>query len=173
MTAKEAFEHVSRGGASDFEVAVRACAAAGAYCLIGGLAVNCYAEPVYTMDADLVVAAKNLSSVRAALEAAGFRLEDFTHSLNALQPGSQLRIQFTKDPRYQDFATRAEIREVLGLEVRVAALADVFQGKLWAYADAQRRTTKREKDRLDLLRLAETNPPLRARLPLELRDKFP
>jgi hypothetical protein len=172
MTAKETFELVSRGGASDFEVAVRACAAGGAHCLISGLAVNCYTEPVYTMDADLVVMTPNLPGVSAALAAAGFRIEDFEHSLNAQHPGSQLRLQFTKDPRYQDFAARATPQEVLGLPVRVAALADVFQGKLWAYSDARRRTSKREKDRLDLIRLAENHPELRPQLPPELREKL-
>jgi hypothetical protein len=170
MTAIEVFNHVSHGGASDFESAVRVCEAAGAYCLIGGLAVNCYVEPVYTMDADLVVVAAALAKVHAQLQEQGFVMEEFEHSLNARQPGSQLSIQFTKDPRYQTFAGRAVEREVFGLPVRVACMEDIFQGKLWAYGDARRRRSKREKDRLDLIRLAEAYPSLRLRLPTELQD---
>ena len=32
--------------------------------MIGGLAVNCYVEPVYTVDADIVVVAEHLSAIR-------------------------------------------------------------------------------------------------------------
>ncbi len=77
MTAVEAYELVTQGGATDFARLIAACEAFGPYCLIGGLAVNCFVEPVYTMDADIVV----------------------PHSPNAMTPVSQLRIQFTTDDR--------------------------------------------------------------------------
>jgi hypothetical protein len=44
-------------------------------------------------------------------------------------------IQNPTDPRYQDFLGRAAPAEVLGTQRRVASLADLFQGKLWAAAD--------------------------------------
>ena len=53
--------------------------------------------------------------------------------------------------------------------MRVAALEDIVQGKLWAYADPQRRLSKRKKDELDLLRLAEAYPHLRKQYPAELQ----
>jgi len=56
MTAVEAYELISQGGATDFASVIQVCDQHGPYCLIGGLAVNCYVEPVYTMDADIVVA---------------------------------------------------------------------------------------------------------------------
>ena len=57
MTAAEAYELTTRGGATDFARLINACESIGPYCLIGGLVVNCYVEAVYTLDADLVVIA--------------------------------------------------------------------------------------------------------------------
>lgn len=168
MTAEEVYESVTNGGASDFTVAVEIFDRFGPWCLIDGLAVNCYAEPVYTVDADFVVIAEEMEKVRAALSEAGFALQTFSHSVNARRAGSKLNLQLTTDPRYQDFSERAERREVLGLTVPVAALRDVVQGKIWAWQDEKRRLTKRKKDELDLLRLAEAHPRLRPEMPLEI-----
>jgi len=55
MTAVEVYELTTQGGATDFARLIRACESFGPYCLIGGLAVNWYVEPVYTLDADIVV----------------------------------------------------------------------------------------------------------------------
>ncbi|HEY2016483.1 MAG TPA: hypothetical protein VGH38_23425 [Bryobacteraceae bacterium] len=60
MTAAEAYELTTRGGATDFARLIAACERFGPCCLIGGLAVNCYVEPVYTLDVDIVVIAANL-----------------------------------------------------------------------------------------------------------------
>ncbi|MBA2434916.1 MAG: hypothetical protein M3480_05080 [Verrucomicrobiota bacterium] len=168
MTAEEVYESVTSGGASDFAVAVEIFGRFGAWCLIGGLAVNCYAEPVYTVDADFVMVARDLDEVQGALAEAGFSIQTFPHLVNARRAGSQLNLQLTTDPRYQDIPERAERREVLGRSIPVAALADVVQGKIWAWEDPERRLTKRKKDELDLLRLAEANPALRPILPQEI-----
>jgi hypothetical protein len=56
--------------------------------------------------------------------------------------------------------------------VKVARLEDVTQGKLWAYGDPQRRLSKRKKDELDLIRLAEAYPRLKSVLPQELQDQI-
>jgi hypothetical protein len=132
----------------------------GPYCLIVGLAVNCYVEPVYTLDADLVVIASN---VRALKE----HLADHAQALR-----SSLRIQFSTDERYQDFLTRSVDAEVLGVAVKVATVQDVAQGKLWAYGDPKRRLSKRKKDELDLIGLAEKYPELIASYPDEIRDQI-
>jgi hypothetical protein len=55
VTAVEAYELTTGGGAADFTRLIAACQSFGPYCLIGGLAVNCYVEPVYTLDAEVVV----------------------------------------------------------------------------------------------------------------------
>src|SRR5438093_13229654 len=107
MTAADAFESIS-GSGDDLPQVVAVCESMRDYCLIGGLAINCHVEPVYTMDADFALASAHLGAVRQRLEAIGFTVEDHTHSLNALRPGSQLRTQFTKDARYADFPSRAE-----------------------------------------------------------------
>jgi hypothetical protein len=168
VTAVEIFELTTKGGATDLACVIGVCESFGPYCLIGGLAVNCYVEPVYTLDADIVPVAENLDKISRALQADGFGLQAHEHPVNAKHPGSDLRIQFTKDPRYQPFVERAEEREVLGIRARVATLEDVVQGKLWAYCDSRRRLSKRKKDELDLIRLVEKYPRLRRMYPADL-----
>jgi len=62
--------------------------------------------------------------------------------------------------------------EVLGVRVRIACLEDVTRGKLWAYSDPKRRLSKRKKDELDLIRLAEKHPELRSMYPRELQEQL-
>jgi hypothetical protein len=172
MTAEEIYESVTNGGASDFAIVARLLERHGPWCLIGGLAVNCYVEPVYTIDADVVVAAQNLGAIAEELTATGFRLEQFAHSLNAKKPPGQLNVQFTQDDRYQSFIARAKPHEVLGQTVPVAELRDIVQGKVWAWSDPERRSTKRKKDELDLMRIAEAFPKLRSEFPREIIDQI-
>ena len=168
MTATEVYESVSNGGASDFAEVVAILNRTGQWCLIGGLAVNCYVEPVYTMDADFVAVTENRDAIRSDLRAADFVLQDFPHSFNARKAGSKLSLQFSTDPRYQDFPARAQPREVLGISVPVAALEDLVQGKIWAWRDPARRLSKRKKDELDLIRIAEAYPQLRPSIPTDI-----
>jgi hypothetical protein len=170
VTALEAYDLTTQGGGTDFALLIRACESFGPYCLIGGLAVNTYVEPVYTLDADLVVITDSLGRLAEYLRKQGFRIEEHPHSVNAFPTASDLRIQFTTDARYQPFITRSTEAEVLGVRVRVASLEDVTQGKLWAYSDPQRRLSKRKKDELDLIRLAEKYPELKSIYPAELKD---
>jgi hypothetical protein len=139
------------------------------FCLIGGLAVNAYAEPVVSLDMDLVVVADQLEALVEALETC-FAVRRFSHSVNVSSPGSDLRIQIQTDARYQPFVHRATPRKVLGYEAPVAALEDVLQGKLWAYQDAERRPSKRQKDLADILRLAEAHPHLANLLPENIKS---
>jgi len=173
MTATEVFESVTNGGGSDFALLVRILDKHGPWCLIGGLAVNCYVEPVYTLDADIVVVSSELESIKADLKAGGFALESFPHSLNATMPGSKLRIQLTLDPRYQEFLNDTQVRDVLSEQVPVASLANVVRGKIWAWSDEDRRPTKRKKDELDLMRILEAYPALRDVMPREISEQVP
>jgi len=143
VTAVEAYELTARGGATDFAGLTKACE---------------------------FVIARNLPQLAAYLQEQGFKTEEHPHSLNALAPGSELRIQFTTDERCQAFLTRSVEAEVLGVRVRVASLEDVTQGKLWAYSDPRRRLSKRKKDELDLIRLAEAHPELKSAYPGDLRE---
>jgi hypothetical protein len=172
VTAAEAYDLTTRGGTGDFAQVIAACETFPPYCLIGGLAVNCYVEPVYTLDADIVAISQQLPPLLARLQEQGFKLEAHTHSVNAQASDSDLRIQFTTDERYQSFLSRSEKREVFGLTVSVACLEDVVRGKLWAYDDAQRRLSKRKKDELDLIRLAEAHPNLKPLYPKELLEQI-
>lgn len=173
MTASEVFDAVTGSGSSDFSTLIGILNRHGAWCLIGGLAVNCYVEPVYTLDADIVVVSTELPAIKDELRAAGFVVEQFEHSLNARMIGSDLRIQFSLDPRYQDFLNDAEWHEVLGQRALVASLQDVVRGKIWAWSDQKRRATKRKKDELDLMRILEAYPETRASMPEEIKKQVP
>lgn len=160
------------GSGDDLKQVVAVCEALRDYCLIGGLAINCYVEPVYTMNADFALAAAHLDIVRQRLLKLSFRVEDQEHPVNAIRPDSQLRIQFTKDARYAAFPARAEVRATLGLRLRVAALPDLVQAKIWAWSDPQRQLSKRKKDELDLIRIAEAFPQFLSQLPEAIRRQL-
>lgn len=172
MTAQEAFDAASKGGYRDLQTVLALCERHGGYCVIGGLAVNTYVRPVYTMDADIVIATERLPLIRAELLAAGFAVQEEQWSLNAQMPGSELRIQFTKDPRYQSFPASAVTAKVLGCDALVASLRDLVTGKILAWSDPARRLSKRKKDEADLIRLAEDFPEARQLLPDELRRQL-
>ncbi len=138
------------------------------YCTIGGFAVNAYAEPVVSLDLDILIVTDKLEALCAAVSSKGFKTERFAHRINLSVPGSDLRIQIQTDPRYQEFIPRAALRDVLGYTMAVAALEDVLCGKIWAYRDQQRRKSKRQKDLADILRVVETHPQLKDQLPPEI-----
>jgi hypothetical protein len=72
-----------KGRSHRFAQVIEACELFGPYCLIGGLAVNCYVEPVYTLDADIVVIAQHLSAVSSNLRDSGFSIATHSNSVNA------------------------------------------------------------------------------------------
>jgi hypothetical protein len=137
------------------------------YCVIGGQAVNAFVEPVVSLDLDIAVATEDLAPAEAVL-GKHFRVERFPHSVNVSAPGSDLRVQLQRDPRYSAFVGRASRREVLGLVLPVAGIEDVLQGKVWAAQDPTRRPSKRQKDLADISRLLEAHPELRARVPADV-----
>lgn len=71
MTALEAYELTTQGGATDFVRVIDACKSFEPYCLIGGLAVNCFVDPVYTLDVHLVVLPSSLYKLPAYLNRQG------------------------------------------------------------------------------------------------------
>ncbi|NQU04912.1 MAG: hypothetical protein HQ568_02380 [Calditrichaeota bacterium] len=142
------------------------------YCVIGGLAVNAYAEPVISLDLDIIVTADDIDCVSETAKSVGLKVEIFEHSVNLSSQKSDLRIQLQTDPRYQEFITRSVEKEILGYKLKVASLEDVLQGKTWAYLDKTRRKSKRQKDLADIMRLTETNPAIKDRLPKELRTEL-
>lgn len=141
------------------------------YCIVGGQAVNAYAEPVVSLDLDIVIAADRLDEMKDKLREE-FQVQEFEHSVNVMLYGSDLRVQIQKDPRYADFPSRAEIRELMGLKLPVASLTDILQGKIWAVMDETCRPSKRQKDLADIARLLEAHPELRASVPTEVLAKL-
>ncbi len=141
------------------------------FCVIGGLAVNAYAEPVVSLDLDIVAAAERLRDLKQALPA-GSKVRKFAHSLNISYPGSDLRIQVQTDPRYQSFLSKARTKDVLGYKMPVARVEDVLQGKIWAALDETRRPSKRQKDLADILRLVEKRPALAGLVPAGLKQRL-
>ena len=141
------------------------------YCVIGGQAVNAYAEPVVSLDLDVAIAVADLARLQPLL-ANRFRVERFPHSLDVSLAGSDLRVQIQLDPRYAEFIEVASERRILGTLLRVARLQDVLQGKIWAASDTTRRASKRQKDLADIARIIEANPALRAQVPATILERL-
>jgi len=172
MHKREFFQRAANGKVDFLQEFLEVLAAQDiAFCVIGGLAVNAYAEPVVSLDLDMVVVADHLEALVARLPE-HFAVRNFPHSLNIYSADSDLRVQLQTDERYQPFVARAERRDVLGYDLPVATLEDVLQGKLWAFADSERRPSKRQKDLADILRLVENHPHLAQLLPDTIKSKF-
>jgi len=172
MTKKEFLKAISNGKADVIQIFLDALKVTKAnYCVIGGLGVNAYAEPVVSLDLDMIVAAENIKAVCKTIEAY-FKIERFTHSVNLSSDKSDLRIQLQTDPRYQDFINRAASRSVLGYQMKVASVEDVLQGKIWAYLDEQRPRSKRQKDLADIIRLIEVYPSLTDSVPASIKQRI-
>lgn len=137
------------------------------HCVIGGQGVNAYAEPVVSLDLDVVVAVEDLDRLEPVLQEQ-FQVQRFEHSINLSSPDSDLRVQIQRDSRYASFIDRSTPRLVLGLTLPVAAPEDVLQGKIWAVQDPARRASKRQKDLADIARLLEFDPSLRRFVPEEV-----
>jgi hypothetical protein len=172
MTKKEFLNAVSNGKEDIIQIFLDALTISKAnYCVIGGLAVNAYAEPVVSLDLDIIVATENIEAVCKTIEG-HFKIERFAHSVNLSSDKSDLRIQLQTDPRYQDFIGRAVSLTVLGYKMKVASVADVLQGKIWAYSDVQRRKSKRQKDLADITRLIEVYPSLTDLIPASIKERI-
>ena len=144
------------------------------YCVIGGLAVNAYVEPVVSLDLDIVVIIDGIDTFIESAEDT-FKIEKFPHSIHLGSSHSDIRIQLQTDQRYQDFIKRASVKEVMGYQMNVASLEDVLKGKVWAYSDTGRRGSKRQKDLADMMRIIESFSELKHLLPesiVETIDKI-
>jgi hypothetical protein len=119
MTKKEFLNSVSNAKMDILQIFLDVLSEKGiAYCVIGGLAVNAYVEPVVSLDLDIVITADDIEKVCQAF-GHRFKIERFAHSLNLSSSHSDLRIQLQTDSRYQDFISRAEDHNVLGYDMMV------------------------------------------------------
>ena len=161
MTAKQFYDWQTSGGTDDVMRLVDCLERAdAAWCTIGGVAVNHWAEqPMVTQDVDIVVASDSIERTVALLEEAGFRSERFAWSIN-FQGRSNVSIQLSTEDFYRDFPTRAVPADVHGILLRVASLEDTLRGKMKAWSEPERRQSKRIKDLADIARLVEAHPQL-------------
>ena len=161
MTAKTFYDWQTAGGTDDVMQLVDCLGRAGIpWCAIGGVAVNHWAaKPMVTQDVAFVVATEAIDRTVGALEAAGFRSENFPWSVN-FKGHSKVSLQLSTEDFYRDFPQRAGPADVHGILLRVASLDDTLKGKIRARSDAKRRQSKRIKDLGDVARLVETHPRL-------------
>lgn len=141
------------------------------FCIIGGLAVNAYTEPVVSLDIDVVVGADKIPDLVSLLKDK-YKIKTYSNSINISSSSSDLRIQIQTDSRYQGFIEGAVYRNVLGYRLPVAKPEDILQGKIWAVGDRTRRASKRQKDLSDILRLLETKKELTPYITKDLKNKL-
>jgi len=161
MTAKQFYDWQTSGGTDDVMRLVDCLERADvAWCAIGGMAVNHWAqEPMVTQDVDFVVAADAIGRTVALLEEAGFQAEKFDGAIN-FKGRSAVSIQLSTEDFYRQFPSRAVPADVHGILLRVASLEDTLRGKIKAWSDPDGRQSKQIKDLADIARLMEAHPQL-------------
>ena len=172
MTGKQFYDWQTSGGTNDVMRMVDCLERADvAWCVIGGVAVNHWAQQtMVTQDVDFVVAAESVERTVSLLAEAGFRPERFEWSIN-FKGHSAVSIQLSTEDFYRDFPSRAVAADVNGILLRVACLEDTLKGKIKAWSEPGRRQSKRLKDLTDIARLVEAHPHLRDMLPDELKKQ--
>lgn len=171
MTPKRFYDWQTAGGTDDVMRLVDCLERADiAWCAIGGVAVNHWAEePMVTQDVDLVVAAESVELAVELLEAAGFQVERFPWLIN-FRGHSRVSVQLSTEEFYKDFPARSVPADVHGILMRVASLEDTLRGKIRAWGDPDRRQSKRLKDLGDIARLLESYPRLWKSLEPDVKD---
>lgn len=172
MTAKQFYDWQTSGGTDDVMRLVDCLERADvAWCAIGGVAVNHWAEQsMVTQDVDFVVAAETIEQTVSTLEEAGFHCERFDWSIN-FKGRSTVSFQLSTEDFYRDFPSRAVPADVHGILLRVACLEDTLKGKIKAWSDPERRQSKRLKDLADIARLIESHPHLWDMLSADLKQQ--
>jgi hypothetical protein len=173
MTLRQFYDWQTLGGAKDVSRLVAALEEREiSWCMIGGLAVNHWAaEPMATADVDLVIASEKIEEAAQALKELGFAESRFEWSVN-FKGESKVSIQISTEEMYLDFPSRAVPANVHGILMHVACLEDTLAGKLAAFSDKERRGSKRMKDLTDILRLLESHPEIKERIPDEILSRL-
>jgi len=170
MTKRQFYEWQTGGGGGEVLLLIQTLEFAGIpWFVIGGLAVNYWAEePIATADVDIAIAGDELEKAVELLEAAGFSSSRHEWTVN-LKGRSAISVQISTEPVYLDFPSRSVPADVHGILMRVSSLEDTLQGKILAWRDATRRSSKRQKDFLDIMRLVESHPALSDTLPDDVK----
>lgn len=173
MTLRQFYDWQTEGGAKDVSRLVAALEEREIpWCMIGGLAVNHWAEePMATADVDLVIASERVEEAAEALRNLGFTERRFDWSIN-FKGQSKVSIQVSTEEMYLDFPSRSAPATVHGILMRVASLEDTLRGKLAAYQEPERRASKRQKDLSDISRLLEAHPGIKELIPAVVYDKL-
>ncbi len=161
MTGKQFFDWQTDGGTDDVMRLVNCLEKADvAWCAIGGIAVNHWAEQsMVTQDVDFVVASDSIEKAVSLLEAEGLCPEKYEWSIN-FKGHSAVSMQLSTEDFYRDFTSRAVPGDVHGILMRVASLEDTLKGKIKAWSEPKRRQSKHIKDLADIVRLVEAHPEL-------------
>lgn len=174
MTERQFYDWQTAGGGGDVLRLVEVLERLEVpWCMIGGLAVNYWAEePMATADVDVIIAAERVEEAVEALVKTGFQAQRFEWSIN-LKGSSKISVQISTDEFYREYPSRSVVADVHGILMRVASLQDTLAGKVIAWRDSARRPSKRQKDLLDIMRLAESHPELKQDLPPDLAAQMP
>lgn len=70
---------------------------------------------------------------------------------------SAVRLQLRTEDFYREFTARAVAADVHGILTRVASLADTWRGKVKAWSEPDRRSSKRLKALADIARVVEAH----------------
>lgn len=172
MTAKQFYDWQTSGGTDDVMKLINCLEKADIeWCVIGGIAVNHWAEhPMVTQDVDFVVSTPAIDKAVTVLEGAGFRSERFDWSVN-FKGQSAISLQLSTEEFYKEYCSKAIAADVHGILMRVASLEDTLRGKIKAWSTKERRQSKRIKDLADIARLIETHHELWHTLPEELKKQ--
>ncbi len=173
MTLRQFYDWQTLGGAKNVSRLVAALEEREiSWCMIGCLAVNHWAlEPMTTADVDLVIVSEKIEEAADTLKSLGFSERRFPGSIN-FKGESKVSIQISTEEMYLDFPQRSVPANVHGILMHVASLEDTLAGKLAAYADKERRGSKRMKDLTDISRLLEAHPEIREKIPSEIFSRL-
>lgn len=177
MTERELYNHVSKGGGDVIADAVKILRNECKFCLIGGLAVNCYVEPVYSMDVDFAVSVCDTGKLLHSFEEAGFHVGERTYSARfscpesmcQIRPGCLARIRIDNESRMKEFPLRADNREIFGEIIPVACLDDLVQERSWFLECPDLDIVSSKKAGLDLIRISMKYPEYLPKMPEEIR----
>ena len=115
MTMRQYYNWQTAGGAGDVMLLVERLEHLEIpWCMIGGLAVNHWAqEPMATADVDLVIASEKIEEAADTLKSIGFTQNRFEWSIN-FKGESKVTIQVSTEAMYLDFPSRAVPADVVG-----------------------------------------------------------
>lgn len=141
------------------------------YCLLGGIAVNCYTDPLENQDLELVVKSDQLDALILTLKKQ-FIVERTADYFKVYEKPQTTQVRILLGDRYQPFVGRAQLHNILDFEYPVASLKDVLKAKEWSAMGKNTRPTERQKDLADIARILAVKPSMDKSLPMKLRKQL-